>query len=76
MKAVAGFPFVQCGSWSACQSPEMANGRWRILWGPTPGLPKGNRNAFKRGRYTGKSVDDRKKITALLRAMRELAKAV
>jgi hypothetical protein len=44
--------------------------------GPSPGPPKGNRNAVKDGRYTAKAIDDRRKISALLRVMRELAKEV
>jgi len=44
--------------------------------GPSTGAPKGNRNAFKHGQYTAKALDDRRRIAALLRAMRELAKEV
>jgi hypothetical protein len=44
--------------------------------GPSPGAPKGNRNAFKHGRYTAKALDDRRKIAALLRVMRDLAREV
>jgi hypothetical protein len=42
--------------------------------GPSPGAPKGNRNAFKHGHYTAKAVEDRRRIASLLRVMRELAK--
>jgi hypothetical protein len=41
--------------------------------GPSPGAPKGNRNAVKHGRYRAKVMEDRRRIAALLRAMRELA---
>jgi len=54
----------------------MANGCCRMHGGPSPGAPKGNRNAFKHGRYTDKAIEDRRNIAALLRAMRELAKEV
>jgi hypothetical protein len=54
----------------------MANGRCRMHGGPSPGAPKGNRNAFRHGRYTDKAIEDRRNIAALLRAMRELAKEV
>ena len=37
----------------------MANGRCRMHGGPSPGAPKGNRNASKHGRYTAKAIDDR-----------------
>ena len=32
-----------------CQSPAMPNGRCRMHGGPSPGAPKGNRNAWKHG---------------------------
>jgi len=34
-----------------------------------PGAPKGNKNAFKHGRYTAEAVADRREIATLLRAM-------
>lgn len=54
---------------------SMANGRCRMRGG-SPGVPKGNRNAFKHGQYTAKALDDRRKNATQLRAMRELAKEV
>jgi hypothetical protein len=38
--------------------------------GSHPGGPKGNRNAFKHGRYT---ADRRREVAALIRAIRALA---
>jgi hypothetical protein len=35
----------------------MANGRCRMHGGPSPGAPKGNRNAFKHSRYGAKALD-------------------
>ena len=58
---------------SPCQSPAMANGRCRMHGGPSPGAPEGNRNAFKHGRYTAKAIDERRRVAALLRMMRQLA---
>jgi hypothetical protein len=40
--------------------------------GPSPGAPKGNRNAFKHGRYTAEAIGRRREIAALLRIAREL----
>jgi len=40
--------------------------------GPSPGAPKGNRNALKHGRYTAQAMEHRREIAALLRAMRAL----
>jgi hypothetical protein len=41
--------------------------------GLSPGAPKGNRNAFKHGRYTGEAVASRREVAALIRAMKGLA---
>ena len=39
------------------------------------GAPKGNRNAFKHGRYAAEAVADRCKMAALIRVMKSLARA-
>jgi hypothetical protein len=43
--------------------------------GPSPGAPKGNQNAFKHGRYSALSVQERRRVAALIREMRETAAA-
>jgi hypothetical protein len=43
--------------------------------GTNPGAPKGNRNAFKHGRYTAQAIAGRREVGALIRAMRALARA-
>lgn len=53
----------------------MRNGRCRLHGGLSPGAPKGNRNAFKHGRYTAEAVASRRELAALIRAMRALAGA-
>jgi hypothetical protein len=53
----------------------MLNGRCRLHGGPSPGAPKGNRNAFRHGRYSAKAIADRRGVAALLRSMRALAAA-
>ena len=58
------------GSW--CQSPAMPNGRCRLHGGKSPGAPKGNKNAFKHGRYAVDTIAARREIAALLRTMRTL----
>jgi hypothetical protein len=50
---------------SPCQSPAMPNGRCRMHGGPSPGAPKGNKNAYKHGRYTAKTIADRRAVAAL-----------
>lgn len=66
----------RCGartrSGSPCQSPAMLNGRCRMHGGPSPGAPKGNRNAFKHGRYTRSAVEHRRGISSLIRMAKAL----
>jgi uncharacterized protein YjcR len=51
----------------------MPNGRCRMHGGTNPGAPKGNRNAFKHGRYSAEVIGARRRIRELVRAMRALA---
>jgi uncharacterized protein YjcR len=50
----------------------MGNGRCRMHGGTSPGAPKGNRNAFKHGRYTTEAIARRREISDLIRAMKAL----
>jgi len=43
--------------------------------GLSPGAPKGNRNAFRHGRFTAEALASRREVAALIRAMRALAGA-
>ena len=49
-----------------CQSPAMQNGRCRMHGGKSPGAPKGNRNAWKHGRYSAETNARRKLVKQLL----------
>ena len=42
---------------SHCRSPAMPNGRCRMHGGLSPGAPKGNKNAFKHGRYAAEAIE-------------------
>src|SRR5450432_4611861 len=68
----------RCGartrSGKPCQSPAMANGRCRMHGGPSPGAPKGNQHAYKHGRYAAGATGNRRKLSAMLIAMRALAR--
>src|SRR4030081_358289 len=57
-------------SGQSCQSPAMPNGRCRMHGGMSPGAPKGNKNAFKHGRYTAEEIANRREIAKLLRDAR------
>jgi uncharacterized protein YjcR len=41
--------------------------------GMSSGAPKGNKNAFKHGRYTAEAIALRRDVAALLRAMKTIA---
>ncbi len=59
-----------------CRSPAMTNGRCRMHGGKSPGAPVGNKNALKHGHFSTDAIARRREISNLLRAMRDLAKAV
>ena len=63
-------------SQNLCQSPAMENGRCRMHGGKAPGAAKGNRNAYKHGRYTAKAMDERRALMALVRHMKALVEQV
>jgi hypothetical protein len=60
--------------WSADKERE-PNGRCRLHGGMSRGAPKGNKNAFKHGRYTAEAIERRGEISGLLRAMKALTNA-
>jgi hypothetical protein len=51
-------------SGSSCRAPAMPNGRCRMHGGPSPGAPKGNKNAFKHGLYTAEAIARRREISS------------
>jgi len=53
----------------------MPNGRCRMHGGLSPGAPRGNKNAFKHGRYTAEAIANWREVAALVRAMKALAAA-
>jgi hypothetical protein len=55
-----------------CRSPAMPNGRCRMHGGPSPGAPKGNKNALKHGRYTAEAIRQRRQFSGLIRAISAL----
>jgi len=54
----------------------MPNGRCRMHGGKSSGAPKGNRNAYKHGRYTAEAIARRREVASLLRSIKALAEAV
>ena len=69
---------LRCGartrSGNSCRAPAMPNGRCRMHGGPSPGAPKGNKNAFKHGLYTTEAIARRRELSSVMRAMRTLAR--
>ena len=59
-----------------CQSPAMSNGRCRMHGGRSPGAPKGNRNAFKHGRYSADAIARRPEISRLVTAMKDTTRKI
>ena len=57
-----------------CQSPAMVNGRCRMHGGKLPGAPRGNRFAWKHGRYSREAIERRREVAELVLSMRELAR--
>ena len=55
-----------------CRSPAMTNGRCRMHGGASPGAPIGNANARKHGRYGARTINNRREVALLIRAMRSL----
>jgi hypothetical protein len=53
----------------------MPNGRCRMHGGPSPGAPKGNKNAFKHGLYTAEAIAGRRTVSKLMRAARALSES-
>jgi hypothetical protein len=53
----------------------MPNGRCRMHGGRLTGGPRGNKHAFRHGRYTAEAIASRREVAALIRAMRALARA-
>ena len=68
----------RCGaktrSTTQCLSPAMTNGRCRMHGGKSPGAPRHNTNALKHGHYSAKAIAQRREVSALIRAMRDLIK--
>src|SRR5258707_14990636 len=61
-------------SGNSCRAPAMLNGRCRMHGGPSPGAPKGNKNAFKHGLYMAGAIARRRKLSELMRAAKALAR--
>jgi hypothetical protein len=61
----------------SCNSPAMPNGRCRMHGGASTGAPKGVRNGmYRHGRYTAEAAENRRKLNAWIRTMREDAQDI
>ncbi|WP_368860893.1 HGGxSTG domain-containing protein [Desulforhabdus sp. TSK] len=55
-----------------CKNPAMKNGRCRLHGGKSTGAPKGNKNAFKHGRYSREAIEARQFVRELIRMSRQM----
>jgi hypothetical protein len=53
----------------------MRNGRCRLHGAKSTGPPKGNKNAFKHGRYTAQAIARRRDVRVLLKSIKKLVEA-
>jgi hypothetical protein len=62
---------TRCGT--LCQSPAVRGKVRRRMHGGADGIgaPRGNRNAFRHGRYTAEAIARRRGVAALIRACRD-----
>jgi len=54
----------------------MPNGRCRMHGGKSPGAPKGNRNAFKHGRYSAEAIAVRELVRQLVSEAKETVESI
>lgn len=60
-----------------CQSsPVRGKRRCRMHGGTNNGAPKGNKNAFKHGLYSRKSIQNRKEVNSLIRQYKAFSKEI
>jgi len=59
-----------------CQSPAMPNGRCRMHGGKSTGAPKGNKNAWKHGRYSAEAIAERQYVRELIRESKRIVKEI
>lgn len=59
-------------SGNQCKSPAVKG--WNVcrMHGAGGGAPKGNRNAWKHGRYSAAAIQERRELRAAVSAIREL----
>jgi hypothetical protein len=55
----------------------MPNGRRRMHGGASPGAPRGKANGnYKHGRFTAEAIEQRRRLNALIRMLKEAAEQV
>ena len=65
--------FARTRRGTLCQTPRIiGKKRCRMHGGTSDGAPKGNKNAFKHGRYSREVIERRKNATKLKREFLEL----
>ena len=65
--------FARTRRGTLCQTPRITNKkRCRMHGGTSDGAPKGNKNAFKHGRYSKVIIENRKRTMQLKREFKAL----
>jgi len=63
---------VRTRSGPACKAPAVnGRNRCRMHGGKSPGAPKGNKNAWRHGRYSREAIERRRATRSLIAEMRE-----
>ena len=67
--------FARTRRGTLCQTPRVTGRkRCRMHGGTSDGAPKGNKNAFKHGKYSGAVIANRKETVRLIKDYKELIK--
>ncbi|MEQ3627894.1 MAG: HGGxSTG domain-containing protein [Hyphomonas sp.] len=60
-----GFCGAKTRQGGVCRNSPMQNGRCRMHGGKSPGAPKGNKNAWKHGKYSAWAKEIRKLASSI-----------
>ena len=68
---------ARCRDGSPCEAPAVrGQRRCRMHGGKLPGAPRGNRFAWKHGRYSDEAIRRRREVAELIRTLRALTRQI